>query len=66
MTKEQGGGILTDEICCTHEFRAASFNKYKVKFGGMEVSNARKLKVLEDENAAAYKQCSLNISYGTF
>ena len=41
---EQAGGISS-----------ASFYKYKAKFGGMEVSDARKLRALEDENARLKK-----------
>lgn len=51
MIKEQESGIPTAEVCRKHGVSSASFYKYKAKFGGMEVSDARKLKALEDENA---------------
>ena len=45
----------TAEVCRKHGISTASFYKYKAKFGGMEVSDARKLKALEDENAKLKK-----------
>ena len=58
MIKEQGelaNGTPTAEVCRTHGISTAAFYKYKAKFGGMEVSDARKLKALEDENAKLKK-----------
>lgn len=51
MIKEQESGMPTAEVCRKHGISTASFYKYKAKFGGMDVSDARKLKALEDENA---------------
>lgn len=51
MIKEQETGIPTAEVCRKHGISTASFYKYKAKYGGMDVSDARKLKALEDENA---------------
>jgi len=51
MIKEQESGIPTGEVCRKHGISTASFYKYKAKFGGMDVSDARKLKAFEDENA---------------
>jgi putative transposase len=42
-------------VCRKHGISTASFYKYKSKFGGLDVSNARKLKALEDENAKLKK-----------
>ena len=39
------------EVCRKHGISPASFYKLKAKYGGMEVSDARRLKQLEDENA---------------
>ncbi|MFN3314994.1 MAG: transposase, partial [Hyphomonas sp.] len=39
------------EVCRKHGIAAATFYKWKAKFGGMDVSDARKLKALEAENA---------------
>ena len=48
---EQERGMKTDEVCRTHGISPATFYKWKAKFGGMDVSDARKLKSLETENA---------------
>lgn len=55
MIKEQEAGMPTADVCRKHGVSTASFYKYKAKFGGMDVSNARKLKALEDENAKLKK-----------
>lgn len=55
MIKEQEGGVPTAEVCRKHGINTASFYKYKSKFGGLDVSDARKLKALEDENAKLKK-----------
>lgn len=55
MIKEQENGMPTAEVCRKHGVSTASFYKYKSKFGGMEVSDARKLKALEDENGKLKK-----------
>jgi len=55
MIKEQEAGMPTAEVCRKHGISNASFYKYKAKFGGMNVSDARRLKALEDENARLKK-----------
>ena len=55
MIKEQEAGSPTADICCKYGISSASFYKYKAKFGGMDVSDARKLKALEEENAKLKK-----------
>ena len=55
MIKEQEAGTPTADVCRKHGISTASFYKYKAKFGGMDVSDARKLKALEDENAKLKK-----------
>ena len=55
LIKEQEAGMPTAEVCRKHGISTATFYKYKAKFGGMEVSDARKLKALEDENAKLKK-----------
>ncbi|MEP4258361.1 MAG: IS3 family transposase [Rhizobiaceae bacterium] len=55
MIKEQEAGMPTADVCRKHGISTASFYKYKAKFGGMEVSDARKLKALEDENSKLKK-----------
>ena len=55
MIKEQEAGMPTADVCRKHGVSTASFYKYKAKFGGMDVSDARRLKSLEDENAKLKK-----------
>ena len=43
-------GIPVKELCRKHGFGDASFYKWRAKFGGMDVSEARRLKELESEN----------------
>ena len=50
LLREQEGGMATAEVCRRHGISSATFFKWKAKFGGMDVSDARKLKQLEDEN----------------
>lgn len=51
ILNEQERGMATAEICRKHGISPASFYKWKAKFGGMGISDARKLKSLEAENA---------------
>ena len=55
ILKEHEAGLPTAEMCRTHGISPASFYKYKAKFGGMDVSDAKRLKALEDENAKLKK-----------
>ena len=55
ILKEQESGMRTADVCSKHGISEATFYKYKAKFGGMEVSDARQLKALEDENAKLKK-----------
>jgi putative transposase len=50
ILKEHDAGLPTAEICRKYGVSGATFYKWRGKFGGMEVSDARKLKALEDEN----------------
>ena len=45
-----GGRGSTAEICRKHGVSSATFYKWKSKFGGLEVSEAKRLRALEDEN----------------
>ncbi len=51
ILREQEAGVATAEICRRHGVSSATFYKWKAKFGGLDVSEARRLKALEDENA---------------
>jgi putative transposase len=55
ILKEHESGVPTAEVCRKYGISSATFYKYKAKYGGMEVSDARKLKALEDENAKLKK-----------
>lgn len=55
MLREQEAGVPTAEICRKHGVSSATFYKWKSKHGGMEVSDARRLRALEDENAKLKK-----------
>lgn len=55
MIEEQEAGTPTAEVWGKHGVSSASFYKYKAKYSGLEVSDARKLKALEDENAKLKK-----------
>jgi putative transposase len=50
VLKEHEAGAKTADLCRKHGISDATFFKWKAKFGGMEVSDARKLKALEEEN----------------
>ena len=51
MIKEQESGLPTSELCRKHGLSPATFYKLKAKYGGMDLSDAKRLKQLEDENA---------------
>ena len=55
MIKEQEAGMPTAEVCRKHGISSASFYKYKSKYGGMEPSDAKRLRALEDENGKLKK-----------
>ena len=50
MIKEQEAGLPTAEVCRKHGLSPATFYKLKAKYGGMDLSDAKRLKQLEDEN----------------
>ena len=50
ILREQEAGVAMAEVCRRHGVSSATFYKWKAKFGGMDVSEARRLKALEDEN----------------
>jgi putative transposase len=51
ILKEQESGVATADVCRRHGISSATFYKWKSRFGGLEVSDAKKLRTLEDENA---------------
>lgn len=50
VPREQEAGTPTAEVCRKHGISTATFYNWKAKFGGMDVSEARRLRTLEDEN----------------
>jgi putative transposase len=55
VLKEQESGQATAEVCRKHGISPATFYKWKAKFSGMDVSEAKRLKALETENARLKK-----------
>lgn len=55
ILKEQESGSPTAEVCRKHGISSAMFYESKARFGGMDVSEAQRLKALEDENAKLKK-----------
>ena len=55
IVKEQEAGMATAEVCRRHGISGATFSKWKAKYGGLEVSEAKRLRSLEDENAKLKK-----------
>jgi putative transposase len=50
ILKESETGAKNQDLCRKHGMSEASLCKWKAKFGGMDVSDARRLKALETEN----------------
>ena len=51
ILKEAEAGAVVTELCRKHGLSSATYYAWKAKFGGLEVSDARRLRALEDENA---------------
>ncbi len=50
ILREHEAGVATPELCRRHGISDATFYKWKARYGGMEVSDAKRLRGLEDEN----------------
>ena len=50
VIKQHERGVLPNDICRQHGIAPATLYRWKAKFSGMEVSDAKKLRALEDEN----------------
>ena len=50
ILKEHEAGTKAEELCRQHGVSGTTLYKWKAKFGGLEVSEARRLRALEDEN----------------
>ena len=55
ILKEHEAGLKTAELCRKHGISDATFYKWKSKYGGMEVAEAKRLKALEAENTKLKK-----------
>ena len=53
--KEQEAGSATADVCRRHGISGATFYKCKAKFGGLEVTEAKRLRTLEEKNAKLKK-----------
>jgi putative transposase len=56
ILREQEAGRATAEVCRKHGISDATFYKWKSKYGGLQVSEAKRLKALEDENRRLKKR----------
>ena len=55
VLREQEAGMKVAEVCRKHGISEPTFYAWKAKFGGMSISDARRLKKLEDENSKLKK-----------
>ena len=55
MLKEHEAGVTIEDLARKHGVAKSSLQRWKAKFGGMEVSDAKKLRELESENAKLKK-----------
>jgi len=55
VLREQEAGMKTADVCRKHGISPATFYQWKAKFGGLEVSEARRLRTLEVENGRLKK-----------
>jgi len=51
ILREQEAGAKTADVCRRHGISSATFYAWKAKFGGMDVSDVKRLRALEEENA---------------
>ena len=55
ILREQEAGAKTADVCRKHGISDATFYKWKAKYGGLDVSDAKRLRALSDENAKLKK-----------
>jgi putative transposase len=51
ILKEADAGAVVTDLCRRHGMSTATYYTWKAKFGGLEVSDAKRLRVIEEENA---------------
>jgi len=59
VLREHEAGVKTAELCRKHGISDATFYNWKAKYGGMTVSEAARLRTLEDENRRLKMRCPL-------
>jgi putative transposase len=62
--REQEAGAKMADVCRKHGISSAAFYKWKAKYGGLDVSDAKRLKALEDENDAPHRVLTKNHHVG--
>jgi len=50
ILKEHEAGVKTADLCREHGINDATFYNWKAKYGGLDVSEAQRLRLMEDEN----------------
>ena len=50
ILKEADAGLKIADVCCKHNISTGTYYAWKAKFGGMGVSEAKRLRTLEEEN----------------
>jgi putative transposase len=63
VLREHEAGSATTDVCRKHGISSATFYKWKAKYGGLEVSEARRLRSLEDENRRLKKLLAETMLY---
>lgn len=58
ILREQEAGVSMGDVCRKHGMSSATFYAWKSKYGGMDVSDAKRLKALEEENARLKRLCA--------
>ncbi len=62
VLKQAEGGMKTAEVCRQHGVSAATYYKWKAKYGGLEVNEARRLRRLEEENRRLKQMVAESVS----
>ena len=55
VLREQEAGAKTADVCRKYGISSATYYKWKARYGGLDVSDAKRLKALEDENGKLKK-----------
>lgn len=64
ILKEADAGLKVEQLCRKHGISNATYYNWKSKYGGMEASDVKRLKELEDENARLKKMyANLSLEY---